>query len=367
MDLKILIVDDEAAPRDILVNYLPFGELGIQSVKAAGDGESALAEVPNFLPDIIISDIKMPRLNGIELAKRVRGLLPECKFIFLSGYPDKEYLKDAIKLKAASFVEKPIDLEEITETLREVIKECREQAPPDPRLLFFRETAETDRPLNDAVYKLSNEDLTSLSSNILAKTRQEAMLLLHRIMNGLTVCEGTEPAYIRQMFCQLVTPFLTAAKDRHITEFLEKGDYLLYEAPYTAYLSELKTLLYDTCSEFFRLLEAERYDAVESVNLYLKEHFADPELNVQKIAAALGFTHTYLCMLYKKNSGITINQQLTAIRIRHARTILPHTELKLYEVANQVGYSDSRYFAKVFLKETGLTPKEYRERHRHEA
>ena len=46
------------------------------------------------------------------------------------------------------------------------------------------------------------------------------MLLLHRIMNGLTVCEGTEPAYIRQMFCQLVTPFLTAAKDRHITEFL---------------------------------------------------------------------------------------------------------------------------------------------------
>lgn len=366
MELKILIVDDEVCTREILVNYLPFQELGIQEVREAGDGEEALRITEEFRPNIILSDIKMPRYNGIELARRVRDSLPECKFIFLSGYPDKEYLKDAIRLKAASFVEKPIDLEEITETLREVILECGSLTPPDPRLVFFRSGEEDERPLNDGIYQLAAEDTAALSSFILTKNRQEAELLLRRIFNGLAACEGTSLASVRQIFCRLAEPFLKAAEDRNLTPILEKRDYLLYKAPSTARLSDMKNILYDTCQEFFCLLETERYDPVESVNQYLETHFADPDLNVQRIADALGFTHTYLCMLYKKNSGHTINRQLTSIRVEHARALLARSGLKLYQVADMVGYTDSRYFAKVFCRETGLTPKEYRERRRHE-
>ena len=113
MCFSVLIVDDEKMPREILHHYIPWEEYGVRSVYEAQDGESALELASEKKPDIIISDIKMPRRNGLSLAEEVRRILPDCQFIFLSGYSNKEYLKGAIRLKAASYVEKPIDLDEI--------------------------------------------------------------------------------------------------------------------------------------------------------------------------------------------------------------------------------------------------------------
>ena len=121
MRFSVLVADDEKMPREILRDRLPWEELGVERVDAASDGAEALELARQHRPDIIISDVKMPRMNGLELAGAVREMYPECQFIFLSGYTDKEYLKGAIKLRAASYVEKPIDLEEVAAVLRQVI------------------------------------------------------------------------------------------------------------------------------------------------------------------------------------------------------------------------------------------------------
>ena len=119
----------------------------------ATDGEEALAQARKFRPDIIVSDIKMPHLNGLEMAAAVREFLPDCQFIFLSGYSDKEYLKGAIRLKAASYVEKPLNLEEITEALREITTQLKRQAKPTAEELFFQGGHFPDKPLNTDVFR----------------------------------------------------------------------------------------------------------------------------------------------------------------------------------------------------------------------
>ena len=122
--LKALVVDDESTTRDVLVNYLPWSVLGITEVREADDGLSALQIAADFKPDLVLSDIRMPRMNGIELAESLQRRLPDCRFIFLSGYSDKEYLKSAIRLKAVSYVEKPISIEEITDAIKAAASEC---------------------------------------------------------------------------------------------------------------------------------------------------------------------------------------------------------------------------------------------------
>ena len=89
MRFSVLVADDEKMPREILRDRLPWEELGVERVDAASDGAEALELARQHRPDIIISDVKMPRMNGLELAGAVREMSPECQFIFLSGYTDK--------------------------------------------------------------------------------------------------------------------------------------------------------------------------------------------------------------------------------------------------------------------------------------
>ena len=132
MRFSVLVVDDEKMPREILRDSLPWEELRVDRVEEAEDGAQALELARPHRPDIVISDVKMPRMNGLELAGAVREMYPDCQFIFLSGYTDKEYLKGAIKLRAASYVEKPIDLEEVAAVLREVTAELEKRTPARP-------------------------------------------------------------------------------------------------------------------------------------------------------------------------------------------------------------------------------------------
>ncbi|MDF2922556.1 MAG: two-component response regulator, CheY-like domain protein [Paenibacillaceae bacterium] len=118
---KLIIVDDEKKTREVLHSIIPWESLGVVVAGIASDGEEGLALVRATAPDIIITDVRMPRMDGITFATEVRKLLPLCQIIFISGYSDKEYLKSAITLKAISYVEKPISIGEIEEAVRKAL------------------------------------------------------------------------------------------------------------------------------------------------------------------------------------------------------------------------------------------------------
>ena len=362
MNISVLLVDDEKMPREVLKQYIDWKALKIDSVEDAEDAEQALEMARKHRPDIVISDMKMPRMNGLELAGKIRQMYPECQFVFLSGYTDKEYLKGAIKLKAASYVEKPIDLQEITSVLKEIVQELQTNAKPDPQLLFYRgENGDFSYPSNGKEYVYEKAMFVMLANLIRHKRRQEAMALFERIYREIAQCEATPPEVVRNLYCQIVFCLLSAAESRQVTSVAAQGDYLLYTAAKQQTLAQLWEALGKAMQEYFQATERNCQDIVTRVDAYLASHYSDSALTVQNVAADLGFVHTYLCSAYKKHAGITINQKLTQLRMERAKQLLADPSRKLYMVAHAVGYTDGKYFVKLFTKEVGLSPKLYRE------
>ena len=111
--MKLLIVDDEELTRTGLVSSIDWDSLGITKILQADDGVNGLEMARLYKPEIILCDVRMPRMTGIAMLERLEKFLPDSIPIFMSGYSDKEYLKAAIKLKAINYIEKPLHPEEV--------------------------------------------------------------------------------------------------------------------------------------------------------------------------------------------------------------------------------------------------------------
>ena len=111
--MKLLIVDDEELTRTGLISSIDWDSLGITEILQADDGVNGLDMARLYKPEIILCDVRMPRMTGIAMLERLEKFLPDSIPIFMSGYSDKEYLKAAIKLKAINYIEKPLHPEEV--------------------------------------------------------------------------------------------------------------------------------------------------------------------------------------------------------------------------------------------------------------
>ena len=119
--MRLLIVDDEELTRTGLVASIDWQSLGIDEVLQADDGVHGLEQARLHMPEIILCDVRMPRMDGIAMLERIEHILPDSVPIFMSGYSDKAYLKAAIKLKAVNYIEKPLNPAEVQETILEAV------------------------------------------------------------------------------------------------------------------------------------------------------------------------------------------------------------------------------------------------------
>ena len=122
--MKLLIADDEHIIRTGLES-MPWKPLDIAVCGIAKDGLEALEMAQAYQPDIILSDIRMPGLDGLELTKRVLEINPDCMVIFLSGYSDFEYTRAAITLGAFDYLLKPTDPDEIIGCVKRAVEKLR--------------------------------------------------------------------------------------------------------------------------------------------------------------------------------------------------------------------------------------------------
>lgn len=121
--LCAMIVDDEKAICDGLSENMPWAQMGIDRVIRCYSASEALES--SAVPDILISDICMPRMTGIDLAGKILEKNPECKVIFISAYSDKEYYRSAISLHAMGYIEKPINQAEAIEVISSTADLCQ--------------------------------------------------------------------------------------------------------------------------------------------------------------------------------------------------------------------------------------------------
>ena len=110
---SILIVEDEPVIRKGIASLVDFESLGISSVLEAENGEQAIAMIQEQAPDILMTDINMPKMDGITLAQLARAEFPQLRIIFLTGYDYVDYLLSAVKLGVDDYILKPVTKTEI--------------------------------------------------------------------------------------------------------------------------------------------------------------------------------------------------------------------------------------------------------------
>jgi two-component system, response regulator YesN len=124
--LSMLVVEDERWEREGLVELWDWSELGIVIAGTAVDGVDGYDKALQLRPDIIITDIRMPGSNGLEMSRRIRETLPDVGIIVLTGYSDFHYTREAIMLNANDYVLKPLEEEGLRATVLRVADDCRQ-------------------------------------------------------------------------------------------------------------------------------------------------------------------------------------------------------------------------------------------------
>lgn len=209
--ISVLIVDDEYLIRSLIRNSVRWEDYGMEVVGEAGDGESALSFIRTFQPQIALVDINMPILNGLELAQKVREGNYKTHIIFLTGYRDFEYAKQAVTYQAFDYLLKPIDAEEMAETLNRLsgqitreqrlvdhVQKIEKQSDRGKRLLrerflrrlVFGRTRMTDQQLTEQMHRL---DISLESRNLvvmvveldLADRAEDDGLYVYAVLNML--------------------------------------------------------------------------------------------------------------------------------------------------------------------------------------
>lgn len=161
---KVLIIDDESIIRKGIKNIINWKQLDCEVCADASDGMEGIELIKRYLPEIIITDIRMPGLDGLSMIKQVKGIVPYSKIIILSGYRDFDYVQEAIKYGAFDFLLKPSKIEELTAVLSRAVNEINDQKIRHLEIDRFKVLFEQSIPilreklLYDIIYGLNSNE-----------------------------------------------------------------------------------------------------------------------------------------------------------------------------------------------------------------
>lgn len=136
--LKVFLVEDETIIREGLRDIIPWQQYGCTLVGDAGDGEQALPMIRELKPDVLITDIRMPFMDGLALSNLVMKEFPATKIIIISGYDDFEYARQAIRIGAFQYLLKPVTKSMLIKTLNEVQEKIQTEREQENYLEKFR-------------------------------------------------------------------------------------------------------------------------------------------------------------------------------------------------------------------------------------
>ena len=398
--LKIVIVDDEPKIRRGLKTLIASATLDMEVVGEAEDGEMALEVAKELRPDILLVDICMPFLNGLQFIEQLQSVAIDCIIIVITGHDEFAYAQKAIKLQVFDYLLKPVFGEQLVPILQRAEQELLNSRLQNEYLTWANQETKKNLPLlRQNFYKnwvngqLSEDyiatqlnfleiDLPSVSGVIVLKvagqfTKGQLLkdwdrdLLLFSIENIYReILEQWQP-YI--MFHDdndnliVITPIhnlgewyeLSADLQQRVEEYLQQV-VIIAQRPVT----DLMTCISATYHEL--LLELNRKASYTPIVLLSQKHietyYYKEDLSLQELADTIQISPTYLSRLLKNEIGVSFIEYLIQVRVEKAIQIMSDPTVKLYEVAQRVGYNNQHYFSTAFKKVVGLSPAEYRKK-----
>lgn len=514
---KVFIVEDEHLIRDNLrqqIMTLSKVYPIIYSDEAA-DGELALASILDIRPDIIITDIKMPFMDGLVFAKEAKKLLPEVRIIFISGFDDFTYAKTALQLQADDYLLKPIKNDELAFAIEKVVAQLNKQKvhnqtlpKEDARFAleikknhFLNQLFHDNILISDAIqqaeglhrsfsgkqfcvllaktpssqsfsdYTRFSEQLTqsygqdetvlfsSVSSRfikfllfdygreqVLEKAYQMAQSLVHGFGEEIAVSIGpiaerfSSIGYSYEKAQDMLQTYGNIRKDKIISyeDDMREGElsptnpfkidlalriaqtsiqnmdalivdlmqpqgnierthvfrlFVLVELlalikkkehqqlPKVAehdhdldflakltrdqnqYQKNLTELLHLLVSETVKPAMAKYQSVINQAKSFISEHFSDPNISLNLVAEKVHLSPAHFSTIFSQATDSTFIEYLTNQRIALAKELLVTTNLRLADIAFDIGYNDPNYFSFIFKKKEKISPKEYRQKH----
>lgn len=320
---KILIVDDEMIFRRGIKAMLQKSDFCIGQISEAVDGYEALQLLEHDNFDIVITDIRMPRMDGLMLCRsiRERGLRPG--IIILSGYDDFKYAQAAIQYGVSDYVLKPLSQRKLREVLQEVIRKREEGGTHLP----YREMDEMVSKLAQALWNLDQEAYREAGQE--ARNRLAGM------------GENTGNRILQDILLNTVEKVSGKLGEKLPADgFGEHG-----------FQENLERLWEITSNR-------KRHGLLETVRAYLLEN---PAMSQEELGNAMGFSPSHFSSIFKEKTGKKFVDYRTQIRMEAAKELLCIPSRTVTQVAAEVGYSDYSHFSSVFKKYYGKTPAQFRE------
>lgn len=198
--MKILLVDDNISTTNLLKKSINWEELNIDTVKTANSATEAEVLLAEEAVDIIICDIEMPGVNGLDFMKKQRALGNNAICLFLTAYAEFEYAKQAIEVNSTEYILKPFSLEEIIEKMRSAVKLCEERSQNSNYIKYGKVWVENQNTLSSVEKKKllaaeeENKGIQKVKSYIKDHYTEKIGL------NDLAQHVGYNPSYLSTLF-----------------------------------------------------------------------------------------------------------------------------------------------------------------------
>lgn len=342
---RLLMIDDEYAIHLSMRKLVEKSGLPIEITGEAEDGVEALQMLEDSRPDLIVTDICMPEMDGLEFIRRVRENHAQMHFIILSGHDNFEFARQAMRYGVSDFLLKPIDPVQFHTTLERACKEL------DNRKARF--SRQTEWTLAQQRYK------TRLAELLWSVDEREALEQLNEIVTHFETM-GPEEVSLSQYSAMLMEDLLSALEERGLRLAMETG-----KDPWPQEnRSACRRLMIAKIQEIMELIKGSRnlgaHHNIVKAKRYIEENYTMEDLSLQEVADSLGMSVTYLSRTFKSETNMNFVKYLVQVRMDKARELLAESELSAQETAYHVGFSDYVHFSKTFKKFHGLTPSEFR-------
>ncbi|SFT07587.1 response regulator [Paenibacillus sp. BC26] len=336
---RILVVDDEPMIRKGLQKLIGEADPSICHAETADNGQDALMKIAANRPDLLFTDIKMPKMDGLELCRRLNEQYPDLPVVIISGYGDFEYARQCMSFGVKEYLLKPVTKAAVSQTVAKMIAglEAQRQAAYIPLKL----TEEWLDRLQDGIWFLRSESIQA----VIASMEQYCAM-----------CK-----FDAQMVGELMQELSGKLADR-----LNARDVYPFERPLRPADRESAaiTWLGESATLMMEQLRSKRKgnlkDPVEEAKRYIEQHLGR-ELSLEEVADKLGLNASYFSQLFKQMTNETFVQYRTKRRMERAKRLLSMPHHKITDVSAEVGFADHPHFTKTFKKYSGQTPSEYRE------
>ena len=410
---RVLLVDDEEDIREGISRKMDWLGLGFSLVGEAANGQDALELAESLRPDVILTDIKMPFMDGLELCRILTDRLPAARFVVFSGFDAFEYAKQAIQYNIISYMLKPLTLEGLGAELRNIRQKIDaqfalfRQAVPradeqDLRAAFLMPLVLDDYPDPDGA---AQAEALARQCGLLrdADVRPYYTVMVSILLNedGSNCTDPSFPSSVHTLSEKYLrgSSFFASGKVISVllgnpSDFEEYLHILADEIPqmasrvlgkrcrigvsrpanslsalHDAYREAMEALRQGDKTEAGAQFISDLAPAVKGGNLLCKraldtldQYYMDADLSLVSLSGMLDVSPNHLSACIKKYAGETFINILIRKRMEAARDLLSTSSLKIQEIAQRCGYTDQHYFSYCFKKYCGESPNAMRRR-----